>query len=177
MRSADMNEFDDVLNQIDENIKSKRLTDSEQLLSKLEESQQLWEMSNRRKNQTGLPVNIYVDENGSYRKGGHGKRIKFQLNHGDKMQNQPFAEMMLDGSVVEETFRKNKDIKIEIDKKDIKQVSNYVKNNAYALDKVADEEIFMEDYDKVAINGGKEADNEQKEKQKKAVDEIIKQRS
>lgn len=93
------------------------------------------------------------------------------------MQNQPFAEMMLDGNIVDDTFQKCKDTKIEIDKKDINQVSNYVKNNAYALDKVADEKIFMEDYDKVAINGGKEASDEQKENQKKAVDEIMKQKN
>lgn len=160
-----MKEFDDVLNKIDNTF------------DKFEETQQLYEMSNRRKNQTGLPVNIYIDENGSYRNNGHYKKIKFQLNHGNKMQNQPFAEMKLDESVVEETFRQTKNIKIEIDKKDINQVSNYVKNNAYALDKVADEEIFMEDYDKVAINGGDVANDKQKENQRKAVDETIKQRN
>lgn len=172
-----MNEFDDVLTKINRNSKSKKLTESEQFLNELNESQQLWEMSNRRKNQTGLPVNIYIDENGTYRAGKHSKRIKFQLNHGDKMQDQPFAEMLLDGSVVESTFQKNKNIKIEIDKKDIKQISNYVKNNAYALDKVADEKIFMEDYDSVAIRGGKEASDEQKENQKRLVDQIVKQRN
>lgn len=169
-----MNEFAFVLDKIDIKPSLKEFTDSEEFLRSLEESYQLFEMTNRRKHQTGLPVNIYVDENGSYRKGGHGKRIKFQLNRGDKMQNQPFAEMMLDGNVVEKTFKNRK---IEINTKELKQISNYVKNNAYALDKVADEEIYMEDYDKVAINGGKEASVEQKEDQKKAVDEIIKQRN
>lgn len=53
-------EFDDVLSKIDEDIKSKKLTASEQFLNELEESHQLWEMSNRRKNQTGLPMNIYI---------------------------------------------------------------------------------------------------------------------
>lgn len=169
-----MNEFAFVLDKIDTRPSLKEFTDTEKFLFDLEESYQLFEMANRRKHQTGLPVNIYVDENGTYKKGGHSKRIKFQLNHGDRMQNQPFAEMMLDGNVVEDTF---KNIKIEINAKELKQISNYVKNNAYALDKVADEEIYMEDYDKVAINGGKEASVEQKEEQKKIVDEIVKQRS
>lgn len=169
-----MNEFAFVLDKIDTRPDLKEFTDTEKFLFDLEESYQLFEMANRRKHQTGLPVNIYVDENGTYKKGGHSKRIKFQLNHGDRMQNQPFAEMMLDGNVVEDTF---KNIKIEINAKELKQISNYVKNNAYALDKVADEEIYMEDYDKVAINGGKEASVEQKEEQKKIVDEIVKQRS
>lgn len=172
-----MNEFDEVLTKIKENSKLKKLTKSEQFLNELNEKQQLWEMSNRRKNQTGLPVNIYIDENGTYRAVKHSKRIKFQLNHGDKMQNQLFAEMLLDRSIVKNTFQKSKNIKIEVDKKDIKQVSNYVKNNSYALDKVADEEIFMEDYDIVAIRGGEEASNEQKENQKRLVDQIVKQRN
>jgi hypothetical protein len=36
------------------------------------------EMAVSRKDKTGLPVNIYLDTNGTYKRGGHGKRIKFQ---------------------------------------------------------------------------------------------------
>lgn len=36
------------------------------------------EMAVSRKDKTGLPVNIYLDTNETYKRGGHGKRIKFQ---------------------------------------------------------------------------------------------------
>lgn len=37
------------------------------------------EMAILRKDKTGLPVNIYLDTKGTYKRGGHGKRIKFQF--------------------------------------------------------------------------------------------------
>ena len=56
----------------------------------------------------------------------------------------------------------------EVSTKDLRQVSNYVLNNSYALDKVADEEIFMEDYDEISIKGGKLASEEE-------IDNLIKE--
>lgn len=133
--------------------------------------ERIYEMANRRKRQTGLPVNIWIDENGWYKLGGHAKRVKVQMNYGEKMQNQPFCSMDLYGNIIENTFDKNK---CEVSTKDLKQVSNYVLNNSYALDKVADEEIFMEDYDEISIKGGKLASEEQLTELIKKVNERIK---
>lgn len=82
-------------------------------------------MANRRKWQTGLPVNIWIDENGSYRKGGHGKRIKFQLNYGEKSLDQPEASMELSGdwendSAFDNTYDKNKS---QLKRRDIQKVA------------------------------------------------------
>ena len=49
--------------------------------------ERIYEMTNRRKRQTRLPINIWIDENGRYKLSGHGKRIKVQMNYGEKMQN------------------------------------------------------------------------------------------
>ena len=49
--------------------------------------ERIYEMANRRKRQTGLPINIWIDENGWYKLSGHGKRIKVQMNYGEKMPN------------------------------------------------------------------------------------------
>lgn len=46
--------------------------------------ERIYEMANRRKRQTGLPINIWIDENGWYKLSGHGKRIKVQMNYGEK---------------------------------------------------------------------------------------------
>ena len=141
--------------------------------------ERIYEMANRRKRQTGLPINIWIDENGWYKLGGHDKRIKVQMNYSEKMQNQPFCCMDLYGNIIEDTFDEKE---CEVSTKDLRQVSNYVLNNFYAyvlnnfyaLDKVADEEIFMEDYDEISIKGGKLASEEEIDNLIKEVDARIK---
>lgn len=123
---------------------------------KVNEARPMYEMSNKRKFQTGLPVNIWIDEGGWY--AGHAKRIKFQLNHADRMANQPSASMTLDGELVLDTYDKSVS---ELSKADIRAVSNFVKNNAFALDKIADEEIYMDTFDEFMIRGGEPASAEQ----------------
>ena len=88
-----------------------------------------------------------------------------------KMQNQPFCCMDLYGKIIEDTFDEKE---CEVSTKDLRQVSNYVLNNSYALDKVADEEIFMEDYDEISIKGGKLASEEEINNLIKEVDTRIK---
>lgn len=46
-------------------------------------SSNAFEMTTLRKARSGLPVNIYLDDCGSYLNGGHGPRIKFQPDKGD----------------------------------------------------------------------------------------------
>lgn len=128
-------------------------------------------MAHRYKIQTGLPVNIWIDEAGWYKKAGHSKRIKFQLDYANKVGGHPDASMKLDGEVVEETYDKNIS---EISQKDINEVSNFVKNNAYALDKAADEDIKMYQFDEIFIKGGKPATQEQLDELRKKVDEFMK---
>ena len=133
--------------------------------------ERICEMANRRIWQTRLPINIWIDENGWYKLGGHTKRIKVQMNYGEKMQNQPFCCTDLYGNIIEDTFDEKE---CEVSTKDLRQVSNYVLNNSYALDKVADEEIFMEDYDEISIKGGKLASEEEIDNLIKEVDARIK---
>ena len=47
----------------------------------MDEATLVCEMSNKSKAQTKLPMNIWIDENQTYIKGRHSKRVKFQLNH------------------------------------------------------------------------------------------------
>ena len=130
----------------------------------------IYSMANRHKRETGLPVNIWLDEGKEYIDGKHGKRIKFQTNYGNSVQKNNLASMKLNGDVVEETYDKTVS---EINKHDINEVSNFVKNNSYALDKLADELIYSSDFDKVMIKGGEPASPEQIAEQKRMVDEII----
>ena len=131
------------------------------------------EMSNYRKRKTGLPVNVWIDQAENYKDGGHAKRIKFQINKADKYQNNS-CPMLLDGTIPIDEFQKAKANKeFSISTSEINEVRNFVMNNSYALDKVADQLIFEDEFDKVFIQGGKPASNEEKNKLKAKVDAFM----
>jgi len=68
---------------------------------------QLYETITLRKKDSGLPVNLYIDDSLSHKRGKHSKRIKFQTDKGDKPNTRgSFSSMTLDGKVVEKTLPK-----------------------------------------------------------------------
>ena len=130
----------------------------------------IYSMANRHKPETGLPVNIWIDEAKEYLDGGHAKRLKFQINHANVVQKHNLATMTFEGKVI---MTHGMESNYELDDDDIKAVRNFMNNNLYALDKLADEIIYSSEFDKVMIRGGKRATEQQIEEQKKAVDNII----
>jgi hypothetical protein len=100
------------------------------------------EMSALKKKRSKLPVNLYLDDTGSYKKSGHWKRIKFQGDHGDTTNFQNLITMSISDSP--EIFPKN--IKIKIPVKEIEQVKQFVIKNAKLLSDLADEKIDIEDF-------------------------------
>lgn len=129
----------------------------------------IYSMANFRGYKINLSMNLWIDEGKEYVRGRHSKRIKFQMDHAKEIHDWNFASMTLDGNVVEKTFT-DKSI---ITAKEIKQVSNFTKNNAYALDKLADMLIDDDEWKEVMIKGGDPATQEQIEEQKRKVDEYI----
>ena len=115
------------------------------------------EMSNKRKELTQLPMNIWIDEAMTYIDGGHSKRIKFQLDKGNKFNKHNCASMDLD----------------ELKSKDIEQVRNFVLNNKYVLEHVADEDIWLDEIWPSMIMGGEPASYEEISKLNLKVDELI----
>jgi hypothetical protein len=136
-----------------------------------QETLHLQEMSNVRKKQTGLPVNIWIDEAETYKKGKHSKRIKFQMDKGLNFK-EPTCPMMLDGTIPEKVWRKMQG-QCSISKSEIKEIQTFVINNAYALDKLADQLIWKEDFFEFMIKGGDEASKEQIEILQKKTDEAV----
>ena len=132
---------------------------------------QLYEMATLRKKDSGLPVNLYIDDSLSYKRGKHSKRVKFQTDKGDKPNTRgSFSSMTLDGKVVEKTLPK----KLEISQRDIEAVSNFVINNYECLSLVADFEL---DYDyfkhHLMIKGGELATEDQLKAQKELLDAYL----
>lgn len=78
--------------------------------------------------------------------------------------------MTLDGKIVDETYNVEES---ELTAKDLRKVSNFTKNNAYALSKVADFEITDDEFEFVIIKGGEPATDEQIQNQIEMVDKFI----
>jgi len=102
-------------------------------------SDPLWSMATLRKNRTGLPVNIWVDEGDGSKQGRHGKRLKFQINRGDNPIPRNFASM---------TISNNPRVigKHTLSGQDIHAIQNFVLMNKEALEALVDQKIDIEDF-------------------------------
>lgn len=96
-------------------------------------------MATFRKNKSGLPVNIWVDDGMAYKADGHSKRIKFQTDIGDRPVTFNFASMTISNSP--EVTGKH-----ELSAKEIKQLEDFVIRNKDALEQLSDMEIDFEDF-------------------------------
>lgn len=67
-------------------------------LRSVDERSNAFEMATLRKSRSGLPVNLYLDDSGSYLDGGHGPRIKFQPDKG----NSPSTRSMIPMTISDE---------------------------------------------------------------------------
>jgi hypothetical protein len=100
---------------------------------------ELEEMSGLRKPDTGLPVNLWLDETGAYKQGGHWKRIKFQGDYSNNInRNNLFSMTISDDPQI---MPPEAESKIKLPAKDIEKIKLFVKNNTGLLSKLADQKI------------------------------------
>jgi hypothetical protein len=106
------------------------------------EKSNLYEMATLKKRRSGLPVNIYLDDSGSYIAGGHAPRIKFQPNKNDSSDTRTMIPM---------TISDNPEIPIDyksqldgITEKDISEIKNFVISNKSNLLRLCNKD---DDYD------------------------------
>lgn len=137
----------------------------------------LEEMANCRPAKTGLPVNIWIDETEAYKSGKHAKRIKFQINRNVRFQPSNTCTMTLDGNIPNMVWEKAKrNAEFSLSTEEIDSIKNFVVNNAYALDKVADQLLWLDDFWSIFIKGGDEATDEEIQDLKGKVDEFVQKR-
>lgn len=106
------------------------------------EKSNLYEMATLKKRRSGLPVNIYLDDSGSYIDGGHAPRIKFQPNKNDSSDTRTMIPM---------TISDDPEIPIDyksqlngITEKDISEIKNFVISNKSNLLRLCNKD---DDYD------------------------------
>lgn len=113
-------------------------------------------VANKWKKSTGLPMNIWIDENQTYKLGKHSKRIKFQLDSSEKFNLLNSAALDMDGNMHPEHPRN-----FQISQADLRCVKNWVHNNRYALELVADVLLDLDDIFPYMIKGGELASPEE----------------
>lgn len=128
----------------------------------------IYEMANKWQEETNLPMNIWIDEAQSYLKGRHSKRLKFQLDTSEKLKSDFLAEMDMDGNIHPENLKIPK-----LSGKDITELRNFVYNNRYALECIADMEVHLHQIWNDMIMGGKLATDEQIEILNTKVDKVL----
>lgn len=111
------------------------------------------EFSALRHKDTNLPMIIWLDEVKAFKNSGHYKRIKFQTNKNqNKTQVSNLCSMDLDGNIYNK--ESSKDYKLSA--KDEKELKNFVKNNRFAIEALADNNINMAFFRDYCITGGEE---------------------
>lgn len=95
---------------------------------------QIREMATLRKSDSNLPMDIWLDEGGTYQ--GHAPRIKFRASK-EQRNTREFSSMLLTNPPTIENLPSKTDIK----QKDIHALENFVLNNMDLLIKLANNEI------------------------------------
>jgi hypothetical protein len=106
--------------------------------------EELDEMAGFRKHDSGLPVNLWLDDLSTYKRSGHWKRIKFQGDHGNKMN--PGNAFTMTISENPEIMPKSAEMNIKLPAKEVEQIKQFVKNNHELLSKLADQKISVIDF-------------------------------
>lgn len=118
-----------------------------------------------------LNTRLYLDDAATYKNSGHWKRIKFQHDN-TVVDPRDWCPMDFEGNVRNDKGK----YKIKISQSEINRISNFVRNNIYALNALCDIQDFTRgDFVSVMIPDGNIASEEAKLKQKEAVDKILKE--
>jgi hypothetical protein len=107
-------------------------------------TEHLLEMSKITSRETGLPVDIWVDEGKTFTKSGHGKRIKFQ---GDK--SNPNTHNWVPLTISKDPQIPDKNIQHNLSAKEINMIKQFIIINFDALEKLGDIDFGIIDFAKI----------------------------
>ena len=106
------------------------------------ENQHLQEMSKLSKRMSGLPVNLWLDDSGTWKSSKHWKKIKFQRDRGDKSSTRNMIPM----SIEDEPKILVQNPKLEITQAEIKEVREFVSINKDLLIKLSDQQLDIDEF-------------------------------
>jgi hypothetical protein len=112
------------------------------LQGNLRENQHFQEMAVLRKKRSGLPVNLFFDDAGDWIHFGHWKIIKFQPNKDDRAVSTNMVSMSIEDNP--QILVKN--VKIDLDSKELEQIKTFVRDNKELLLHLGDQVIDIFDF-------------------------------
>ena len=95
-----------------------------------------------KKNRSGLPVNLFLDDSGSWSKSGHGKIIKFQADNRDH----PNTRNMISMSIDDDPQIVLKEEKVDLTASELEQIKIFVRSNKDLLIQLSDSVIDIVDF-------------------------------
>ena len=123
------------------------------------------------KKQTGLPMTIWIDEAYTYKSTNHEMRIKMNADYQYALRDRnDLFEVDMEGNIYSHS-KENED-RYRIKDKDFQALKNFLHNNKYALQKIADDEIASDEIIPYMIKGGELADEEEIKKLKEITDSL-----
>jgi len=101
----------------------------------------IWEFHGLKKRRTGLPVNIFVDDGGSYKMRNHPLWVYFQNDYDDSWANKEFLPISVSNNPELLTSKR-----VKISSSDLQKVFNFIRINRTILKKLADDKMNQEDF-------------------------------
>ena len=120
------------------------------------------------KGRTGLPMNVAIDDGYAYDIQQLAfKQIAFQMDTDDHGNMDNWNAMGLDGTLCDPDIG-------GLEESDLTQLRNFVRNNRYVLERIAENDLYSEDQiDGNLILGGEAASEEAIAELKRKADEVI----
>jgi len=127
-----------------------------------------YEMTPLRKEYTGLPMNIWIDELQKYKIGKHEIYVKFQMDNDDELKPlKKVCAMNLDGEIKE--WSRN----CSLFPSDLDKLRYFIFNNMEAIENIANGVLFLSDIQKYLIKDKKIASKKRIEKLHNKIKENI----
>ena len=133
-------------------------------------------VANFAKSDLQIPVNIWIDNNDTYEKGGDWKRVKIQLNTSSNTQHIFFASISLNTNKVIDRKNIINNKKCQITDSIMNEMEVFVFNNNFALSAIVDDIFTERNFFAVAIEGVKEVSQDEIKEHIKLTKEIIQEK-
>ena len=119
------------------------------------------------KEYTGLPMNVAIDDGYAYDIQRLAfKQIAFQMDTDENLNKDNWNAMGLDGTLCDPDIG-------ELEESDLTQLRNFVRNNRYVLERIAENDLYSDQIANDLILGGEAASGEAVAGLNRKVDDVI----
>ena len=127
------------------------------------ETRMMW----KEKEYTGLPMNIAIDDGYAYDlQQLPFKQVAFQMDTDENLNKDNWNAMGLDGTLCDPDIG-------ELEESDLTQLRNFVRNNRYVLERIAENDLYSDQIANDLILGGEAASGEAVAGLNRKVDDVI----